>query len=167
MLNPKTPSDQNIVAAFDFDGTLTYRDSMIPFLLYCSGSLKSPFHFLRESPTLLKYSLGLVSRQFTKEKILSRFFPATPIDLIRQKGQNFASDRLNQLLNPSMMQKFHWHLNQGHHCILISASIDVYLEPWASHDQRFLSLLPLPHQTLIRYHNHSQHQKIMIQFCLL
>jgi len=29
------------------------------------------------------------------------------------------------------MDRLQWHLEQGHRCIIVSASIDIYLEPWA------------------------------------
>ncbi len=30
------------------------------------------------------------------------------------------------------MTRLHWHQRQGHRCVLVSASMDIYLKPWAA-----------------------------------
>ena len=35
------------------------------------------------------------------------------------------------LIREAALRRLAWHKEQGHRCILISASIDVYLHPWA------------------------------------
>ena len=62
------------VAAFDFDGTLTYRDSLLPFLHFVSGTRATIINIFWEIPHLIKYLLGYLDRQGLKEAFLTRFF---------------------------------------------------------------------------------------------
>ena len=122
------------VAVFDFDGTLTYRDSLVYFLFFTSGFLKTVFKLFILSPFLISYFLGSSSRQKTKERVLTKFFKEKSIEEIRRKGEEFAITRLNSLLRPDMFQRLKWHQEQGHRCVLVSANLDIYLEPWAFHN---------------------------------
>lgn len=122
--------ERPIVAAFDFDGTLTTRDSLLPFLLYTTGFGKSTLNFLLEAPTLIGYLIGIISRQKTKERILTRFFANTPISSLLPQAQQFALHKIPSLLKPKAIERLQWHLRQGHRCLVISASIDLYLKPW-------------------------------------
>ncbi|MCE5316367.1 MAG: HAD-IB family hydrolase [Parachlamydia sp.] len=120
-----------VVAAFDFDGTLTRCDSLVPFLFFTFGPLKTIPGLIAELPSMIAFLLNLRSRQATKEKILTRFLKGIPGDILRRMGREYAEKGLHKILKSDSMQKLRWHQVQGHRCILISASIDLYLQPWA------------------------------------
>jgi HAD superfamily hydrolase (TIGR01490 family) len=120
-----------IIAAFDFDGTITTRDSLLPFLFFCKGMSTTLKKLLCLTPLFIKYVLGLTSRQKTKEKVLAAFFKGTSAEEMADWGKAYAaSHALNHLVRPQMLEKIKWHQQQGHLCLIISASIDTYLEPW-------------------------------------
>jgi phosphatidylglycerophosphatase C len=120
-----------VVAAFDFDGTMTVRDSLFYFLLHSTSSCAAFKKFAALSPVFFGYLAGFCSRQYTKERVLTHFFAGMPLKWMRDLGASFsASAELNKLVRPPAMQRLEWHLRQGHRCILVSASIDLYLEPW-------------------------------------
>lgn len=125
------PLEKPIVAAFDFDGTLTYHDTLYYFLLYTHGIFLAYGHFFFLLPTLIAYLFGKIDRQQTKEKILHQFFSGRPINFLRKKGEAFSREKLHHHLRPEAIERLQWHLKQGHRCILISASLDVYLHPWS------------------------------------
>lgn len=128
---PQPEVQKQIVAAFDFDGTITTRDSLLPFLFYIAGFWTSLKHLLLLSPYFLGFLINITSRQQVKEKVLTKFFGGMPINWIRQLGILFSkSNELDKIVLPSAKQRLAWHLQQGHRCILVSASIDVYLDPW-------------------------------------
>lgn len=120
-----------IVAAFDFDGTITYRDSLLPFLWYTTPTWRACLKFLAISPVMVGYALGLVRRQGAKEVVLSRFFGGKRIWNLQEKGAQFAKEKIPLMVRPEAMERLRWHKEQRHRCILVSASVDVYLEPWA------------------------------------
>jgi phosphatidylglycerophosphatase C len=119
------------VAAFDFDGTLTNRDSLVPFLCYRYGLLKTYLKLMLLTPSFLSFLFGLLSRQQVKERILTRFFQGTSIQSLKESARGYALTELDKFIKSDMLQILRWHQQQGHRCIIVSASIDIYLIPWA------------------------------------
>lgn len=124
-------SEKPVVAAFDFDGTITYSDSLFPFLQFTSGIWLTYAKLFLELPALLGFLGRIIPRQMAKERVLSRFYRGMPIALLQEQGKSFAQGPIRNLLRPEAMRRFEWHRDQGHRCVLISASIEVYLHPWA------------------------------------
>lgn len=119
------------IAAFDFDGTLTYRDSLMPFLIYVRGKLFSTIYITMVLPWLIGFVIRLVPRQTAKEKLLAIFLKGEHMETISRWGKLFAKQQLSSLLRPEAMERYYWHKKQGHRCILVSASVNIYLLPWA------------------------------------
>lgn len=120
-----------VVAAFDFDGTLTYHDSLLPFAIFIRGKLKSTFLLLLVLPWMLAFVLKIISRQSAKEKLLRSFFGGEHVETMNRWGEEFAKHGIPFLLRPAAMERFQWHKAQGHRCVIVSASIETYLKPWA------------------------------------
>ncbi|MEM1282565.1 MAG: HAD family hydrolase [Chlamydiota bacterium] len=120
-----------VIAAFDFDGTITYHDSLLPFLTYAYGSFKTYSKLLTEAPSLIGFALGITPRQKAKEAIISSFFKGKNIEEIRKLGKKYAAGKLNDIIRPEAKNRIEWHQKEGHHCVLVSASLDIYLSPWA------------------------------------
>jgi phosphatidylglycerophosphatase C len=124
-----------VVAAFDFDGTLTRYDSLLPFLWYLAGGRE----LVAAGPALAgaatRYLTGGIDRQGVKEALLRKCLQGRSRDDLSRAGREFAAGGLNRLLRPRGMSRLRWHIEQGHRCILVSASLDTYLEPWASRHQ--------------------------------
>ncbi len=121
----------SIVAAFDFDHTLTDRDSLLPFLFDSQGIWKSSYYFTILGPQFVRFLLGHLSRQEIKEKILERFIGGQSFTDIQALGKQYADQKLDQYLKPKSLERLAWHQSQGHRCLLVSASLDFYLQPWA------------------------------------
>lgn len=120
-----------IIAVFDFDHTLTDRDSLTPFLFYVQGFWKTIGYLIVLVPSFLGYLIGLVSRQSIKEKILTRFIGDHSFTDIQALGKTYADQQLDRYLKPEALKRFTWHQAQGHRCLLVSASLELYLKPWA------------------------------------
>lgn len=122
---------KRIIAAFDFDGTLTKRDTLLPFIRHAVGGRILWRKLLPLAPKMVAFLRRKQSRQQTKESILTHFFRGLPAEQFHSLGQTFAhSPALAKLLLPQAMKRLQWHKKQKHECILISAAIDTYLEPW-------------------------------------
>lgn len=122
---------RRVVAAFDFDGTLTQRDTLLPFLWQVAGPRAYLSRMLKLLPTLAAYQLGFLRNDIAKEKVLTRFFSGMEEDVLRQQGAHFASHILPRMLRPQAMRRLQWHRQQGHRCVVISASLELYVQPWA------------------------------------
>lgn len=124
--------EKTVIAAFDFDGTLTYRDTLMPFLLHATGPAKFTRHLTGLTPTLAGYAVGLLSNHAAKETVLTRFFAGYSIQDFEQLADRFAANSLPRLIRPDSLNRLVWHRRQGHRCIVVSASLEAYLKPWAS-----------------------------------
>lgn len=120
-----------VIAAFDFDGTLTKRDSLIPFLIFSFGKVIVLKKFLSETPSIIQFLIGLISRQDLKERILTRFFEGMPKSQFIHLAEDYSISTLHSLVKKEGLDRIKWHRSQGHRCILISANLDAYLTPWA------------------------------------
>lgn len=119
------------IAAFDFDGTLTYRDTLFPFLRSCVGNLNAYKKILHLLPEFLAYGLNFYSRQMIKESVLTAFLSHVSQEQLYFEGERFACQQLPKLLKPNGINKLEWHLKQGHPCFLVTANIPFQIKSWA------------------------------------
>jgi HAD superfamily hydrolase (TIGR01490 family) len=126
------PSAQKVVAVFDFDGTITCADSLLPFCRQLAGSLPAfAVGLLVCSPILFLFALGVVSNHRAKEVVLRHFLRGRTAADLESTVAEFVSKRLGMLLNGSALERIAWHQANGHQVILLSASPELYLGPWA------------------------------------
>ena len=62
------------IAIFDFDGTVTTKDTLLEFIKFVRGPVSFYAGFLRYAPQLLAYKLGLYPNWKVKQQIFSHFF---------------------------------------------------------------------------------------------
>ncbi len=122
---------QPVWAAFDFDGTLTRRDTLLPFLQYTLGTPRLAIDLLLESPWLLAYLSGKLSNTHTKQRLLRRCLGGLSKDELHELGEKFAQCHIPSTLRPAMQQRLQQHQSLGHTTVLVTASLTVYTEPWA------------------------------------
>lgn len=119
------------IAAFDFDNTFIDRDSLLPFLFYMHGRWKASYHLFALTTDFLRYLCKNISRQEMKEKILTRFMKGCSFSKISELGNEYAENILDRFIKPKALKCLRWHQAQGHRCLIVSASLDFYLNPWA------------------------------------
>lgn len=124
-------SEVHHIAFFDFDGTLTCGDSLIPFLHMVRGTPLLMYDLLAVSPWLVAYMLRLLRNDRAKEELFKQTLAGTGIDELRRKGQCFAENYLPGMLRAVMIERLRHHQRLGHSCVLVSASLDLYLQPWS------------------------------------
>ena len=126
---PLNPVPANlIVAAFDFDGTLTRRDTLVPYLARGLGWPRLLFAFIKCSPWLAGYALRLVPNDVAKARLLRTTLAGRSVaEMEGWTTQWLAKDFPGQLQSWTMA-RMAWHKAAGHCCVIVSASPDVYLE---------------------------------------
>jgi phosphatidylglycerophosphatase C len=120
-----------IVAAFDFDKTVTYHDTLLPFLLHLHPSHHRFLRITKLIPTLLLYKLGLLENHDAKENLLKAFLKNHSYSHLEDQAKQFSLVRLSHYVRPEALNRLHWHQKKKHRCILISAGLEIYLKPWA------------------------------------
>ncbi len=127
-LNALPLNQSQVVAAFDFDGTLTRRDTLIPFLAHGLGWPRLLIAFFKCSPWLAGYALRLLPNDVVKARLLRATLAGrSTLELEGWTTQWLAKDFPGQLQHWTMA-RLAWHKGAGHCCVIVSASPDVYLE---------------------------------------
>lgn len=120
------------LALFDFDGTITTQDTLLPFIRYACGPQRYWRGMAQMAPMLLRYKLGLLPNHEAKEQLLQHFFAGWDRDEFNMKAQHFAQRSLPRFIRPKAKEVLQWHREQRHRMLLVSASPENYLKPWAS-----------------------------------
>lgn len=120
-----------VLVLFDFDGTLTSRDSFADFLLFSRGYCFFIIGAILLLPVLIGYKCRLISNQTAKEKVLKFFFKGWPKKEFKKNAIHYAQERLPKLLKAEAVDRLKWHLKRKHTVFIVSASLEEYLEPWA------------------------------------
>ena len=119
-----------ILAVFDFDGTITYRDSFLPFILHSAGSVKFYLGLLLLFPSMLLYFIKIISRRSLKEKFVNHFFFNVSDFEFQFQIKTFIDKKLATLINPRALQCMMRHMELGHKVIVISANIEDLIGKW-------------------------------------
>ena len=118
------------LAIFDFDGTITYKDSLADFIRYAVGTGRYISGLILMSPVLAGYRLRLIDNNIAKEKLLSHFFRGWPESRFRETATRYSLQRIDRIVRPGAIEQINWHRNHGHEIYVISASMRCWLEPW-------------------------------------
>src|SRR5690242_17736233 len=103
---------------------------MFAFVLHCHGPVRTALGLLWVSPWLVGHALRVVPNDVAKGRLLRHFFGgATRADLARWSG-SFA-DAIDRMVRPGARERLAWHRAQGHDVVLVSASLDLWVRPWA------------------------------------
>jgi phosphatidylglycerophosphatase C len=120
------------LALFDFDGTVTRKDSWTEFLRFSATPQRIAAATLLLSPVIVGYKTGLISSRRGRPLVAKVAFFRTDASAIRQLGRTFASERLPGMVRPRALERIGWHQRQGDAIVVVSASLDVYLKPWSA-----------------------------------
>lgn len=125
------PENNRVMAAFDFDGTISVGDTFFPFLLYVCGRKAVYRELAWGLADLLRPGGERSVRNRLKAFLVRRLFKGLPREYVESKGRDYAETVLHARLRPKALERIKWHKEQGHRCVMVSASLDVYLEPIA------------------------------------
>lgn len=124
-------SDDKVVAAFDFDGTLTRKDSFMRFLAWKRPRAAFVIDVAVTTPTLLLYAAGIVENDAHKMALFARQFGGSRYRVFQQSAAEFAGTRIPGLLRTDAVRRLRAHVARGHHVVIVTASIPEWIAPWA------------------------------------
>ncbi len=121
---------KKVIAFFDFDGTITNKDSLLEFIKYVKGDLAFYLGFLIHSPVLLLYKLKIVSNQRTKEMMLRYFFGRMKAEIFSDYCEKFIIEKLPTLIRPKALHEIKRLSDGGAEVVVVSASPENWLRSW-------------------------------------
>jgi len=118
-----------IIAAFDFDGTITTKDTFLQFIIFVKGKFLFFIGFSIFLPLIILSFTGLYSKSKCKEKIFSYFFKNMEYSVFCRYCISF-SDKIDTFLNNETMNFIEKHKIDGNKIYIISASVEEWLVPF-------------------------------------
>ena len=130
------------IVVFDFDGTLTRKDTLLEFIKFAKGRWRFYLGILFLSPILIAYLLHLYPNDKAKQVVFRYFFRDMPYNKFKQLGEDF-STHINSIINVPILEKLESYYEAGATIYVISASIIEWVEPWckAHHVSQVLGTL--------------------------
>jgi phosphatidylglycerophosphatase C len=119
------------LAIFDFDGTITTRDTFNDLIIKEYGYWKFVATLVLLSPLIILYKLGLVPNHVPKRILFSIFFSGMTEIEFNQICKNYSLHHIDPIVRKEALKKIIWHYNQGHTLIIASASLDNWIRDWA------------------------------------
>lgn len=123
------------IAFFDFDGTITTKDTLLEIIKYRHGTAKFYAGFLLHSPYLGMMKLGLLSNQAAKQKIWQWFFGGMKVEDFKNYCEQFAAEKLPSLIRPKALTEIAKLKQAGAEIVVVSASAEDWLRPWTDNLQ--------------------------------
>ena len=122
-LNPRTS-----LVFIDFDGTLAQGDSLLPFLHRVEGSRRALLTAVARASVHVARQRRM-GRNALKELLLRECVVGRSKHELCDIGTIFAQHLVDQRLFADAVQELERHRQDGAKIVLVSASLDVYLEP--------------------------------------
>jgi phosphatidylglycerophosphatase C len=120
------------IAFFDFDGTITAKDSLLEFIKFSCGDFRFYLGFLFNLPYLIGYKLRFMSNQSAKEKILRFFFDGTSVEVFKEYCARFTKDVLPNLIRSKALEEIQRLKQKNTIVVVVSASPEDWIIDWAN-----------------------------------
>jgi phosphatidylglycerophosphatase C len=118
------------IVAFDFDGTLTVRDTFLAFLRWREGPLGYQAGLARLAPAA---SAFLITRDVERLKAAAvrTFLRGLPMPLLEQEAREYATTAAPILLRPDALKVWRRHRADGARMVIVTASPEAVIAPFA------------------------------------
>jgi len=130
-----SPRRPRAVAAFDFDGTIARRDTVVPFLASVAGRPALARSVTARAPQLAWIATGRAAggaRDAEKAHFIRRLLGGRSAAAVAAAGERYAEQLWSRHhFRPEILDRLAWHRSRGHEIVIVSASLDVYLRPLA------------------------------------
>ena len=121
---------------FDFDGTITSKDSLLNFAQFVVGPIRSKCYMALIVPVISLMKLGVLKRANVKVMFLRLNFKGLSKDRLSNLAQEYLERSTNnQLFRPKALEKIRDLRQEGHRICIVSASLDIWLRPIADYFQ--------------------------------
>ena len=115
---------------FDFDGTLTYKDTMFLYLKFYNCA-KFNFQFLKHIPLFILLKLKLASAEKVKKSFISSILKGQSKTKIEEKSQQFFEKYYPEIIRENAIE-FIQNIDREHtESYLVTASLDIWVKPFA------------------------------------
>jgi len=116
------------VAFFDFDKTITKKDTLKPLALYISRIKNNPISFYIFLFYCLCFKLRIIPNRKLKELFLKLFFDGYSVDRLKDLIFKFEEDFIKMNLNQNIFTEFVNYVRNGSSVFIVSSNLRIFLE---------------------------------------
>jgi len=128
------------IAFFDFDGTITTKDTLLEIIKFLKGKAAFYTGFVLQSPWLFAYKMNILPNDQVKQRILTYFFGGMQERVFQEKCDLFSKNKLPGLIRPAAMAEISRLRSLGFDIVVVSASAGNWIRNWTNiHDLRLIS----------------------------
>ncbi|MEL7426004.1 MAG: O-antigen ligase family protein [Bacteroidota bacterium] len=120
------------IAIFDFDGTITDRDSFLAFVRFTHGSWALLIGLLKHTSAVIRYFLRRLPNDEFKEIIFTHFYGGTKKDALQTQAEQFSQTIIPKLVYHGAWEQIRGHQERGDRNVILSASPKLWLSPWCT-----------------------------------
>lgn len=120
------------IAFFDFDGTITFKDTLLEIIKFHRGARGLYTGLLKISPWLVAMKLKMVTNQAAKERLLTHFFKDLSIGDFQNICDEFTNSYLPRLIRPAALEKIKQLQERDIPVVIVSASAENWLQGWCN-----------------------------------
>jgi len=118
------------IVAFDFDGTLTSRDSFVAFLQWQAGMGRYATRLIGLSPSVIAYGFHR-DRGRLKSRFARAFLGGMSQDEIAAQARRFAEIHARKLFRPDAVRSWKRWQGEGARMVIVTASPEIIVAPFA------------------------------------
>lgn len=118
------------IVAFDFDGTMTVRDTFLTFLRWREGGFGYCMGMLRLWPAALVYLFNRDAERL-KVRCVRVFLKGLPREVLEEEAKEFATVAAPMLLRPDALKVWRRHRAEGARMVIVTASPEPIVAPFA------------------------------------
>lgn len=116
------------IAVFDFDGTLTTRDTMFDFIGFACGKFRLYVGLVLFAPVIAVMFMKIIDNNRCKQMLLSWYFKGMTYERFKNLGEAY-STRAKTLLRGSTLHLLKQRQYEGCKVYVVSASIKEWVAP--------------------------------------
>lgn len=117
---------------FDFDGTLTTRDTMFLFLKHYNRR-KFYFEFARHSPLFVLLKLGFANAERVKKSFISSVLRGESEKKLLKTADLFFEENFPVIMRENALGFIHNLDRENTGSVIVTASLDLWVRPFARH----------------------------------
>jgi phosphatidylglycerophosphatase C len=125
-----SPAPARPIVAFDFDGTLTWRDSFRAFLAWRAGPARYAAGLARLAPAAARYLVDH-DRGRLKEAMIREFLGGGARARLEDEARSFATTASRRLLRPDALECWRRWRERGARLLIVTASPETMVAPFA------------------------------------
>jgi HAD superfamily hydrolase (TIGR01490 family) len=115
---------------FDFDGTITNKDTLVEFVHFYRGRKNYLVGMLKLAPIMALYALKVIPNWKAKQFFLTRFFKGEKMDDFNRKCINFSTVVLPSLIRGEAQDAIEKYRSEQATMAVVSASAENWVKPW-------------------------------------